>query len=135
MKERFLMNPKDIRNYKHLERLIRIVNKKLDVLRENDGVADRVTSSQSLFPYVDGHASVFAHTNSNAIRREEAELKRLEMLKKELESVPIMLDDPVDRIIFEKTLEGQSQTQIALALKVDQGTVSRRLKKICDCYS
>ena len=64
----------------------------------------------------------------------EREVERLRQLKSQIEYASAVITDPVDKIIFDRTMQGQSQAQISIALKLDQATVSRRLGKLCEYF-
>ncbi len=129
------MSPKDVKNYRFLERAIRIAERKLDEARERSVLRDKVTGSNPEYPYEERSFNIGGDGyRSSEVASAEREVERLRQLKFHIEYASAIIDDPVDKIIFDKSMQGQSQTQIAFALKMDQGTVSRRLKKLCEYF-
>ena len=129
------MTVNDVKHYRFLDKAIRSAEKRIDVLREDDLLCDRVQASYDKFPFTASHARISGHQNTEKIRSAKAEIERLVMLKQQIECVCESLTDPMDKVIFERTMQGQSQKQIALHLKVNQGTISRRLAKLCEYFA
>lgn len=129
------MSPKDVKNYRFLDRAIRIAERKLDEARERSVLRDKVTGSNPEYPYEERSFNIGGDGyHSSEMASAEREVERLTQLKFHIEYASAIIDDPVDKIIFDRTMQGQSQAQISIALKLDQGTVSRRLKKLCEYF-
>ena len=129
------MTPADIKSYKNLEREIYRAEKKLDILRENDGIADITRGSFAEYPYTAKSFRISAPTNSQKIKQQQKEVDHLKMLKRQIEETVFELMDYTDRIIFTESMSGKSQKQISMMLNIDQTSVSRRLRRICDTFS
>lgn len=125
-----IMTPQDIKNYRHIDRMIRIEEKKLDRLRENSTIADKVFGSSADYPYDQRSYKISTSVNQKEIADSVAEIRRLHELKRTIEEIASFLTDPVDKIIFDKTMQGQSQTQIAIGLGINHATVNKRLARI-----
>lgn len=129
------MNINDVRNYRFLDRAIRLADKKIDKLREGDVVHDKVTGSNPEYPYEERSFNIGGSTaNEVAMIMAISERDRLVRIKSEIDTALLIITDPKDKVIFEHTMQGKSQKQIAITLKIDQGTVSRRLQKLCEYF-
>lgn len=129
------MTPSDVKQYRFMDRAIRIAKHKVDEVREKSGLRDKVTGSNPEYPYEERSFNIGNDGfKSTMMVQAVAEVHRLERLKANIEYAAAVITDPMDKIIFQRTMEGQSQSQIAIYLKVDQGTVSRRLAKICEYF-
>ena len=129
------MSPKDVKNYRFLERAIRIAERKLDEAREKSVLRDKVTGSNPEYPYEERSFNIGGDGyHSSEMASAEREVERLRQLKYHIEYASAVITDPVDKIIFDRTMQGQSQVQISIALKLDQATVSRRLRKLCEYF-
>ena len=129
------MSPKDVKNYRFLDRAIRIAERKLDEAREKSVLRDKVTGSNPEYPYEERSFNIGGDGyHSSEMASTEREVERLRQLKSQIEYASAVITDPVDKIIFDRTMQGQSQAQISIALKLDQATVSRRLGKLCEYF-
>ena len=129
------MSPKDVKNYRFLDRAIRIAERKLDEAREKSVLRDKVTGSNPEYPYEERSFNIGGDGyHSSEMASAEREVERLRQLKSQIEYASAVITDPVDKIIFDRTMQGQSQAQISIALKLDQATVSRRLGKLCEYF-
>ena len=128
------MSPKDVKNYRYLNVAIARLEKKQDRLRESDGIADRVSGSLAQFPFTQKMIGVNASTNSSEIAKLELEIQSLKDLKKQIIWTATNLEGD-DCIIFRESMKGTSQERIAEILGVNQTTVGRRLRKICEEFS
>lgn len=129
------MSPKDVKNYRFLDRAIRIAERKLDEAREKSVLRDKVTGSNPEYPYEERSFNIGGDGyHSSEMASAEREVERLRQLKSQIEYASAVITDPADKIIFDRTMQGQSQAQISIALKLDQATVSRRLRKLCEYF-
>lgn len=129
------MTPQDVRHYRFLERAIRIADKKIDSLREGTVIRDKVTGSNPEYPYEERSFNIGGDSPERVkLTMAIQERDRLVRIKAEIDDALIVITDPLDKVIFERTMQGQSQTQIAAYLNIDQGTVSRRLRKLCSYF-
>ena len=132
------MTASDVKNYRHLDKVIRAAKQKLDALGEEPTLSDKVFGSNPEYPYeprsfnVTGRSELAVLTHRRKVREAQEELDRLLILKRQIEETADDIEDCVDKIIFTSTMKGQSQTQIAMALHIDQRTVGRRLQKLCE---
>lgn len=129
------MSPKDVKNYRFLDRAIRIAERKLDEAREKSVLRDKVIGSNPEYPYEERSFNIGGDGyHSSEMASAEREVERLRQMKFQIEYASAVITDPVDKIIFDRTMQGQSQAQISIALKLDQATVSRRLGKLCEYF-
>ena len=129
------MTVNDVKHYRFLDKAIRAAEKRIDAIREGDVVFDKVTGSNPEYPYEERSFSISGRTSSQvAMIMAISERDRLVQIKSEIETALHTITDPMDKVIFERTMRGQSQKQIALHLKVNQGTISRRLAKLCEYF-
>ena len=129
------MTPQDVRHYRFLERAIRIADKKIDSLREGTVIRDKVTGSNPEYPYEERSFNIGGDSPERVkLAMAIHERDRLVRIKAEIDDALIVITDPLDKVIFERTMQGQSQAQIAAYLNIDQGTVSRRLRKLCSYF-
>lgn len=129
------MTPQDVRHYRFLERAIRIADKKIDSLREGTVIRDKVTGSNPEYPYEERSFNIGGDSPERVkLTMAIHERDRLVRIKAEIDDALIVITDPLDKVIFERTMQGQSQAQIAAYLNIDQGTVSRRLRKLCSYF-
>lgn len=132
------MTVNDVKNYRHLEKVIRVARGKLDDLGEEPTLSDKVFGSNPEYPYeprsfsVTGRSELAVMMHRKRVAEVKAELDRLLILKRQIEETAEDIVDYVDKIIFTSTMKGQSQAQIAMALHIDQRTVGRRLRKLCE---
>ncbi len=135
------MTVKDVRNYRFLERSIRIAMQHVDELREKPSLADKVSGSNPEYPYelrsftVEGMESLQYTKQSEALKVAMSECRRLVSLKQEIDEAAAVLTEEPDRTIWSETMGGKTQEEIAEKLSIDQSTVSRRLTYICDLLS
>ena len=129
------MNPLDVKNYKHIDFAVWRLDKKIDDLREQNVIADKVRGSDSCFPYEPRGFSISSETHGKAIQKLEKEKSDLLRLKAQIKAVPSMLEDPISIFIFEQSMNGKSQTEIAAMLDIVPSTVSRHLQRICEHFS
>ena len=129
------MNPADIKNYRFLQREIHRAEKRLDYLRETDGVSDAVKGSCCEYPFTSHTFKMTSSTNSRAIAAAEKEIERLRMLKREIESLTLLLEDPIELFLVEQYMKGIPQTETAAQLDIAPSTISRHLQRICDRFS
>ena len=128
------MTANDVKNYRFLDRAIRIAEKKLDEARELSVLRDKVIGSNPDFPYEERSFNIGGERDDrDPLAKAEYEVKRLKLLKWDIEYALTIITDPGDKVIFERTMQGYSQTQIGIILGVNHSTVSRRLAKICEC--
>lgn len=132
------MTASDVKNYRHLDKVIRAAKQKLDALGEEPTLSDKVFGSNPEYPYeprsfnVTGRNELAVLTHRKRVKEAQAELDRLLILRRQIEETADDIEDCVDKIIFTSTMKGQSQTQIAMTLHIDQRTVGRRLQKLCE---
>lgn len=132
------MTVNDVKNFKHMDKAIRIAKKRLDDLGEAPTLSDKVFGSNPEYPYeqrsftVTGRNELAIVLHRKRVAEARAELERLLTLKRQIEETADDIVDFTDKIIFTSTMSGQSQNQIAMALHVDQRTVGRRLRKLCE---
>ena len=132
------MTASDVKNYRHLDKVIRAAKQKLDAIGEEPTLSDKVFGSNPEYPYeprsfnVTGRSELAVLTHRRKVREAQAELDRLLILKRQIEETADDIIDVSDKLIFTATMKGQSQAQIAMTLGVDQGTISRRLRKLCE---
>ena len=128
------MTANDVKNYRFLDRAIRIAERRLDSLRESVVLRDKVIGSNPDFPYEERSFNIGGEfDNHDPFYAAEHEVARLRMLKSDIEYMLTIITDPGDKVIFERTMQGYSQTQIGIILGINHSTVSRRLAKICEC--
>ena len=131
------MTVNDVKNFKHMEKAIQMAKKRLDDLGETPTLSDKVFGSNPEYPYearsftVTGRNELAVVIHRRRVAEAKAELDRLLILKRQIEETLDDIVDFTDKIIFESTMKGKSQAQIAMMLHVDQATVSRKLKKLC----
>lgn len=129
------MSPKDVKNYRFLERAIRIAERKLDEARERSVLRDKVTGSNPEYPYEERSFNIGGDGyHSSEVASAEREVERLHQLKSLIEYASAVITDPVDKIIFDRTMQGQSQTQIGNYLHMNHSAVSKRLSKLCEYF-
>ena len=129
------MTVSDVRNYRFLDRAIRMAEKRLDAARETSVLRDKVVGSNPEFPYEERSFNIGGEfDNHNPFAKQEWEVERLKRLKHQIEYALSVITEPDYKIIFESTMQGKSQTQIAKILGGDQATISRRLSKLCDYF-
>lgn len=138
------MTARDVKNYRFIDRAMRILLKEMDKLQSVDATVDKVTGSNPEYPYeqkgfriegigVDG--VWMAWDNKARLDRTVSEYSRLRSIKQNIEHAAEVIEDPFDRIVWTGTMEGKSQAQIAMQLGVDQSTVSRKLNELCEIFS
>lgn len=129
------MKPKDVKNYRFLERAIRIAEKKLDDARMKSVLRDKVTGSNPEYPYEERSFNIGGDFYySSELEAAEREVERLKQLKYHIEYASAIITDPVDKIIFDRTMQGQSQTQIGNIVHMNHSAISKRLSRICECF-
>jgi hypothetical protein len=134
------MNANDVKNYRFLDRAIRVARRRCDDLRDMPVMSDKVYGSNPEFPYeskgfnVSGSDMSYAEIHKAQYEAALEELQRLQELKHEIEDVAMSLVDVQDKAIFEGIMNGQSQTQIAITLCIDQSYVSKKFRKILEKF-
>ena len=129
------MNINDVRHYRFLDRAIRLADRKIDKLREGDVVHDKVTGSNPEYPYEERSFNIGGSTaNEVAMIMAIAERDRLVRIKSEIDTALLIITDPKDKVIFEQTMQGKSQTQIGKMVNMTHGAVSKRLAKLCEFF-
>lgn len=135
------MTPKDVRNYRFLDQIIRIAEKKLDDLSVAPTLSDKVFGSNPEYPYEERSFNVTGIDERQTLDHiakqmaAEQEYHRLIRLKISIDTAAREIEDPADKLMFELTMKGMSQTQVAKKMGIDQTTVSKRLLKICKEYT
>ena len=125
------MTSRDIKHYRELERQICIAEGRVDRIREQSSIADRVSGSDAVFPYVERRLTIRADTGGMELRKALEEVERLKYLQYEIESTARLIIDQTDKTIFQMTMEGKKQETIAEVLGLDRSAVSKRLSKYC----
>lgn len=132
------MTISDVRNYRFIDRAIRMAQKRCDELQGLPVLTDKVYGSNPEFPYeakgfnVNGSDMSVYDLQRRQYHAALAELQRLKGIKARIELIAASLTDVQDKIIFEGVMQGQSQTQIAVLLNVQQSCVSKKFRKILE---
>ena len=132
------MTVNDVKNYKHLDRAIRMAKQRLDDLGEVPTLSDKVSGSNPEYPYearsfnVTGRSQLAIMIHKQRVNEARKEIDRLVFLKRQIEELADEITDYTDKIIFTSTMDGKSQSQVAMMLHIDQATVSRKLRKLCE---
>lgn len=135
------MTASDVKNYRFLDRAIRSARRRVDDLRDAPVISDKVYGSNPDFPYeskgfnISGNDMAVADMAKMRYQAAVEELNRLLGLKREIEEAAMSITDVQDKIIFESVMKGQSQTQISIALGVQQSCVSKKFRKILEKFS
>lgn len=128
------MTPKDLRNYKNLNRVIALMKKRVVELSDNT-VKDTVRGSNKYYPYEERSFTVTGAddvlTYEKRLREAEQVLEYYEEIKRQIDSCRDLIEDPTEKLIFEYTLQGKTQQLTADFTGVTQSTVSLKLRNIC----
>ncbi len=128
------MKNQDVKHYRFLERAIKIQEKIIDRIREQNEISDRVLASDTQYPFTEKHVRISAPTKQPELERAEAELRRLIALKNQIESIPKQLNDPTDKKIITLSMSGKSNTEIARIIGCNQSTISRKISAILAAF-
>lgn len=128
-----IMKPKDLRNYRNLNRVIDTMKKRVVELSERT-TRDSVRGSNPSFPYEERTFSVVGTDDAvmytRQLREAEALLRYYEDCKARIDFFREKVDDPIDKLILEYSLQGKTQQTIGDFVGLEQATVSYRLRKI-----
>lgn len=132
------MDKKTLKQYRPLQREIRLLDQKISKLYDRQAelptVMGRVTKSSDDFPYIEEHVVVQMDEP-----KESDEIKRLLLIREQrrkqakrtvlgIEQFIAAIPDSTDRQIFELTfLEGKKQREVADAVCLDRSRISRRI--------
>lgn len=134
------MDKKTLKQYRPLQREIKLLNKKIDKLYDRQAalptVMGKVTKSSDDFPYIEEHVSVQMDEP-----RESDEIKKLLLIREQrrdqvkrtvlsIEQFIAAIPDSTDRQIFELTfLEGKKQREVADELGLERSSVSKKIDR------
>ncbi len=135
---------KDIANYKLLKVLLERDQRKLDryIAKQPSTYSGKVYGSNPNFPYEARGFTVGGCTDAEIQQRKEWDMKcremevriqddirRLNQLEMEIDTVIANAKDIEDKMILEYTKDGMSQKQISELIGMERSTIAKRLKK------
>ena len=135
---------KDLANYKLLKVLLERDQRKLDryIAKQPSTYSGKVYGSNPNFPYEARGFTVGGCTDAEIQQRKEWDMKcremevriqddirRLNQLEMEIDTVIANAKDIEDKMILEYTKDGMSQKQISELIGMERSTIAKRLKK------
>lgn len=134
------LTAQDLREFKHINRVIVIWQNNVDELKQRLEYVDKVKGSNPEYPYqergfvVEGMGDISDAVIAPKLERAKRELARFREIRDTVEDVRERIENPTDKLIFEYTIKGRSQQVIADMLSTSQSVISKRLTKIINTY-
>ena len=114
-----------------------VTKKRLVELSERMEYKDLVRGSNPDYPYEERGFAIHGMSAASSeiersIKKHEESLKHFQEIKRKIECLRERTDDPVDKLIIEYTMCGDSQMSVAEKIGISQSKVSRRLSEMIE---